>query len=109
MALSTNELVKHILDETRFLPEQTSGMKKEEYLKDEVRKRAFVRSIEIIGEAVKKLPADFRAKHPDLKWRLIAGMRDKLVHEYFGIDHDIVWDVATNKVVELEKTLTSGD
>lgn len=109
MALSTNELVKHILDETRFLLEQTSGMKKEEYLKDEVRKRAFVRSIEIIGEAVKKLPADFRAKHPDLKWRLIAGMRDKLVHEYFGIDHDIVWDVATNKVVELEKTLTSGD
>ncbi|HMO80810.1 MAG TPA: DUF86 domain-containing protein [Pyrinomonadaceae bacterium] len=109
MALSTNELVKHILDETRFLQEQTSGLEKGDYLEDEVRKRAFVRSIEIIGEAVKKLPADFRDKYPHIEWRLIAGMRDKLIHEYFGIDHDIVWDVATNKAVELERALSPGD
>jgi len=66
-------------------------------LDDETLKRAFVRSIEIIGEAVKKIPSDFKQKYSHIEWRTMAGMRDKLIHDYFGIDYEIVWDVVTNK------------
>lgn len=51
------------------------------------------------------MPPEFREQHPTIEWRLIAGMRDKLVHEYFGVDHDIVWDAAVNRVPELAKEL----
>ena len=59
--------------------------------------RAFVRSLEVIGEAVKKIPSDFKEKHTEIPWKEIAGMRDKLIHEYFGVNYKIVW-----KTVQLE-------
>lgn len=65
-------------------------------------KRAFVRSLEIIGEAVKKLPDDFRNRHKETDWRAIAGTRDKLIHDYFGIDYDIVWDIVINEIPQLK-------
>lgn len=65
-------------------------------------KRAYVRSIEVIGEAVKKLPDTLRNKYTEIEWRSIAGMRDRLIHNYFGVDYDIVWDVITNKVPQLD-------
>ena len=109
MALSTDNLISHILDEAEFISSQVDGLTKPQYLQDEVLKRAFVRSIEIIGEAVKKLPAEFREKHPTIQWRLIAGMSDKLVHEYFGVDHEIVWDAAVNRVSDLAAALGNTD
>jgi uncharacterized protein with HEPN domain len=56
----------------------------------------------VIGEAVKQLPDDLRQKYPAIDWRAMAGMRDRLIHHYFGVDYDIVWDVVINKVPELE-------
>lgn len=56
----------------------------------------------MIGEAVKRLPDRIRQKYGAVEWRAIAGMRDRLIHNYFGIDYDIVWDVVTNKVPELD-------
>ncbi|WP_322487337.1 DUF86 domain-containing protein [Chloroflexus sp.] len=53
-------------------------------------KRAYVRSVEIIGEAVKYMPESIRQKYPIIEWRMIAGMRDRLIHGYFGVDYDIV-------------------
>ena len=70
---------------------------------DETLKRAFVRSIEIIGEAVKRLPDEFRSEQSAIDWRAIAGTRDKLIHDYFGIDYDIVWDIVTNEIPELRR------
>ena len=73
---------------------EKSGLTKDEFIRDETLKRAFVRSIEIIGEASKKVPDNFREKHVQIDWRAMSGMRDKLIHDYFGVDFDIVWDVS---------------
>ena len=99
------DFLRHILDETEYLLTRSKNLNKKEFTEDETLKRAFVRSIEIIGEAVKKLPTEIRDKYPDFEWKAIAGMRDKLIHDYFGIDYDIVWDVVTNKVPELDNRI----
>jgi uncharacterized protein with HEPN domain len=71
------------------------GMTEEQFLVDEKTQYAVVRALEIIGEAAKKVPAAFRTRHPDLPWREVAGMRDKLVHDYFGVNAAVVWKTAT--------------
>ena len=60
-----------------------------------------LRSLEIIGEAAKKISREYRSLHPVVNWRAITGMRDRLVHDYFGIDYEIVWDVVKNKIPDL--------
>lgn len=67
--------------------------------------RATVRSLEIIGEATKKLPPDFRSKYPLVNWNEMAGMRDVLIHNYFGIDYDVVWNTIKNDIPELKNHL----
>ena len=57
--------------------------------------------MEIIGEAVKQLPDSFLNQYPEIEWRKIAGMRDRLIHHYFGVDYDIVWDAVVNEVPSL--------
>jgi len=77
----------------------------DEFSSDETLKRAFMRSIEVIGEATKNLSADLRERHPDVEWRAMAGMRDQLIHGYFGVDYEIVWEVATEKAPELKDAI----
>jgi uncharacterized protein with HEPN domain len=66
-----------------------------------------VRSLEIIGEAAKKVPDGFRDQHPNIEWRSMAGMRDRLIHDYFGVDYELVWDVVRNRIPELRRQLAA--
>jgi uncharacterized protein with HEPN domain len=73
------------------------------FAQDEKTIDAVVRNLEIIGEAVKKLPDDIRKQHSEVNWKKIAGLRDILIHEYYGIDVEIIWDIITNKLPPLAK------
>jgi uncharacterized protein with HEPN domain len=96
------EFLKHIRDECLYILSVTDkGIIKEEFLYDETLKRAIVRSLEIIGEATKKIPADYKIKWNNVKWKEMAGMRDRLIHDYMGVNYSIVWDVIINKIPEL--------
>jgi uncharacterized protein with HEPN domain len=99
------EYLHHILDEINYIEGVISALDEDRFLSDQTLKRSFVRSIEIIGEAARKIPADFRVKHGDIDWKRITGMRDKLIHDYFGVDYHLVWDVATNKLPELKQKI----
>jgi uncharacterized protein with HEPN domain len=86
---SARDLLEDILTECRFLDNETDGLDESVFAADEVKKRAFARSIEIIGEAVKGLPNDLVILHPNIPWRRIASMRDRLIHAYFAVDYSL--------------------
>lgn len=105
MSRCPTEYLRHILDEIGYIEGQVARTDRDGFLKDETLRRSFVRSLEIIGEAVKKLPDEFKESHSEIEWRRIAGMRDRLIHDYFGVDYGLVWDVATNKLGELKEVI----
>lgn len=87
----------HILDECNYVNSViTEEMELADFLSDETLKRAVTRSLSIIGEATKKIPADVKYAWQGISWRQMAGMRDRLVHDYMGVNYYIVWDVAKN-------------
>ncbi|MBI2872529.1 MAG: DUF86 domain-containing protein [Chloroflexi bacterium] len=77
----------------------------DEFARDEKTNFAVFRALEVIGEAAKQVPAAVRRRHPDVPWRRMAGMRDRLIHGYFGVDLEIVWETATRLVPELRPRL----
>lgn len=92
------EYIKHIADECVYILSVSSDSSKDEFMSDETLKRALVRSLEVIGEATKKIPIDFKLKWNTIQWKNMAGMRDRLIHDYIGINYSIVWDVVKNKI-----------
>lgn len=94
--------LKDILDAIRKIENYSENLTYEEFIKDELRQDGVVKNLEVIGEAVKNIPDDLRNKKPDVEWKKIAGLRDILTHEYFGINLEIVWDVIWNKIPGLK-------
>lgn len=96
------EYLRHIQDECLFVLSVIGAeTKKEDLISNETLKRAVIRSLEIIGEATKKIPVDFKLKWNSINWKNMAGMRDRLIHDYMGVNYSIVWDVLKNKIPEL--------
>jgi uncharacterized protein with HEPN domain len=90
-----------ILDIKRF----TKGLTKKEFLENREKQYAVLRALEIIGEATKNLSKELKAEHPDVQWSDIAGMRDRLIHQYFGVNLELVWATVKKSVPELEKKI----
>lgn len=95
-----------IIEATNRIEKYTKGLVLEKFKKDDLTIDGVIRNLEIIGEAVKNIPADVKDKHPDIEWKKIAGLRDILAHEYFGIDIDILWDIIENKLPDLKKEIS---
>lgn len=105
MSFEPLDYVRHIMDEVSYLVAASDGVDAATFFGDPTLQRAFIRSLEVIGEATKRLPPSFRAAHPEVDWRGMAGMRDRLIHGYFGVDLELVWDVVTVRVPELRRSL----
>lgn len=103
MSKSPIEYLKHIMDEISFLEKESAGYTEDQFMRDDLKQRAFARSLEIIGEAIKMVPTDFRSLHTNVDWKSYAGLRDKLIHHYFGVDYAIVWDVVTHELPPLKE------
>ena len=98
---SNKVFLLHIQDEIKFLLRETRRLTFDEFMSDEVLKRACARSFEIIGEAAKNVTPEFRKKHKQIEWRKMAGFRDKLIHQYFGIRWDVLWNVIKANLPDL--------
>ncbi|NJL87028.1 MAG: DUF86 domain-containing protein [Leptolyngbyaceae cyanobacterium SM1_1_3] len=113
MSFQTSDYLRHILDETAYLIASSPNLEKASFRQDATLRRAFVRSIKVIGEATQRLPRDYRKAHPQVDWRSLTGLSDRLLHAYFGVDYDLVWDVVINKVPlwqeQISELLTKED
>ncbi len=97
--------LQHIIDSTEKIEEYIKNMNKRQFLNSSQTQDAVIRRIETIGEAVKNIPEKLKEKHPDIPWKRIAGMRDILIHEYFGVDLELTWKVAKEEITNLKKKI----
>jgi uncharacterized protein with HEPN domain len=101
-----NVFLKDILLAIKRIEEYTESISFDGFCDNQLVQDGVVRNLEIIGEAVKHLPKDIYKKYPSVEWKKIAGLRDILIHAYFGIDREIIWDVVSNKIPELKDQIS---
>lgn len=104
---SDKVLLQHMLLAGQRIGEYLHGLSKDRFMAYSMVQDAVVRQLEIIGEAASKLSDDFCRAHPEIPWRRVVGMRNRLIHGYFGVDYDIVWETATSEVPRLLEQIRS--
>lgn len=97
--------IQDMLECINNIEEDTSGLTTEDFAQKRIVQQAVVRNIEIIGEATQKLPSEFKNHYPTIPWRKIVAMRNKVIHEYFGLKIDVIWRTIQNDLPELKKEL----
>ena len=97
--------IKHILESIGDIESFTKEISKDVFFKNKEKQNAVVRSLEVIGEAVKNIPDNLKEKYSSVPWREIAGTRDKIIHHYFGVDLNIVWDIVKKDIPKLKKQI----
>ena len=107
MSPSLLDFLNHILYECNYIIRVIEGKSREVVIEDETLTKAIIRSLEIIGEATKKLPDELRNRYPLIHWEDMAGMRDVLIHDYFGVDYEVVWNTIRNDIPQLSRDLKS--
>ncbi len=102
--------IEHILESINAIKEFSKNLHKKELILSRLKRSAIVREIEIIGEAVKNISEGLKDKHPEIEWKEIVGARDKMIHHYFGVDLNIIWDIIKinlpdlkNKILKIKK------
>lgn len=98
----------HILLCIRKIKKYVKGLSKDEFIKNDMIQDAVIRNFEIIGEASKNISPEFKKKFPDVPWKEIAGMRDKLIHHYMGVDIEVIWKSVKQDIPSLTKELKSS-
>jgi uncharacterized protein with HEPN domain len=98
-------LLQDMRESMQKIARYVAGMNRAAFLADDKTADAVVRNVEIIGEASKQVPDDFKARHPQVPWAQMAGMRNRIVHDYAGVDLELVWDVVTKSLPALEQQI----
>lgn len=97
--------IEHIIQAIEKIQVYTKDMSRADFNKNEMAQDAVIRNIEIIGEAVKNISEGLKSAYYEIPWRAMAGMRDKLIHDYLGTDIDVVWKTIEKDIPELEKLI----
>jgi uncharacterized protein with HEPN domain len=100
-----DDFLRDIREASRRIKMYTDAMAYDRFLADIKTQDAFVRNLEIIGEATKSVSTELREKNPDVPWKGMTGVRDRLIHHYFGVNLDIVWDIVTVELPALESQI----
>lgn len=106
MRKNVTVFIEHILESISLIESYTAQISKDDFLKSPQIQDAVMRRLEIIGEATKNISKKFRGEHSDIPWREIAGMRDIMIHEYFGVDLDLTWNTVKENLPELKQRLS---
>jgi len=100
-----NIIARHILDSIDAITSYLKGVSKSDLEKDRLKQSAVIRELEVIGEAVKNISESIKKEYPNIQWKQIVGMRDKLIHHYFGVDLDTIWETIEKDIPNLEKCI----
>jgi uncharacterized protein with HEPN domain len=99
------DYLRDILEHAEKVQRFVAGMTVDDFLQDEKTVFAVIRALEVVGEATKKIPTEVREKYPNVPWREMAGTRDKLIHDYFGVNLGVIWKTATEDIPDLIPTV----
>jgi len=102
MKRTYRDYIQDVLTSLQEIEDFTKNMNFETFIRDKKTVNAVIRSLEVMGEAVKNIPEETRNRYPEISWKYIAGMRDKLIHEYHGVDLEIVWEVVKKEAPPLK-------